>query len=199
MWGSGYDKRTVLRATPATNVITGVGLGSRAVVLAAFDRGISLWSVSFRWVFLKKEDRGDRSLKWNITLSTPQATSRPRTRHHIFRRAAAHKSKIVDPPSPVRINKREDGFVRKVLFEATLAAVRFNPAVREIYRSLKENRKPEKVARIAAARKLSLIAHAVYRTGRPYRTFEGSGELTFNTASDPRFLLQPPQAVGALV
>ena len=40
MWGSGYDKRTVLRATPATNVITGIGLGSRAVVLAAFDRGI---------------------------------------------------------------------------------------------------------------------------------------------------------------
>lgn len=40
MWGSGYDKRTVLRATPATNVITGVGLGSRAVVVAAFDRSI---------------------------------------------------------------------------------------------------------------------------------------------------------------
>jgi len=147
MWGSGYDKRTVLRATPATNVITGVGLGSRAVVLATFDRGISLWSVSFRWVFLKKEDRGDRGLKWNITLSTPQATSRPQTRHHIFRRAAAHKSKIVDPPSLVRINKREDGFVRKVLFETTLAAVRFNPAVREIYRRLKENGKPEKVVR----------------------------------------------------
>jgi len=65
--------------------------------------------------------------------------------------------------------------VRKVLFETTLAAVRFNPAVREIYRRLKENGKPEKVARIAEARKLLLIAHAVYRSGRPYRTSEGSG------------------------
>ena len=77
--------------------------------------------------------------------------------------------------------------------------VRLNQGVGETYRRLGENGKSEKVARIAAARKLLLIAHAVYRTGRPYRTFEGSGELTFNTASDPRFLLQLPQAVGALV
>ena len=53
--------------------------------------------------------------------------------------------------------------------------VRLNQGVGEAYRRLGENGKPEKVARIAAARKLSLIAHAVYRTGRPYRTSEGSG------------------------
>jgi len=68
-----------------------------------------------------------------------------------------------------RISKRGDGFVRKVLFEAPLAAVRFNPEVRDTYRRLKENGKPEKVARTAAARKLLLIAHAVYRSGQPYR------------------------------
>jgi len=74
-----------------------------------------------------------------------------------------------------RISKRGDGFVRKVLFEATLAAVRFNPAVRKTYRRLKENGKPEKVARIAAARKLLLIAHAMYRSGQPYRDPKASG------------------------
>ena len=74
-----------------------------------------------------------------------------------------------------RISKRGDGFVRKVLYEATLAAARFNPAVKEIYRRLKENGKPEKVTRIAAARKLLLIAHAMYRTGQPYRAPKASG------------------------
>ena len=54
-------------------------------------------------------------------------------------------------------------------------AVRLNQGVAETYRRLGENGKPEKVARIAEARKLLLIAHAVYRSGRPYRTSEGSG------------------------
>jgi len=44
-------------------------------------------------------------------------------------------------------------------------AVRFNPAVREPYRRLKGNGKPEKVVWIAAARKLLLISHAVYCRG----------------------------------
>ena len=35
--------------------------------------------------------------------------------------------------------------------------------------SLKERGKPEKVARIAAARKLLLIAHAIYKSGDKYR------------------------------
>jgi len=54
-------------------------------------------------------------------------------------------------------------------------AVRFNPAVRETYRRLKESGKPEKVARIAAARKLLLIGHAVYRSGQPSRPPKASG------------------------
>jgi len=48
------------------------------------------------------------------------------------------------------------------LYEATLAAVRYNPAVRALYERLKAKGKPEKAAPIAAARKLLLIAHAVY-------------------------------------
>jgi transposase len=56
------------------------------------------------------------------------------------------------------------------LYEATLSAARFNPAVKGIYRRLKEREKPEKVARIAAARKLLLIAHAIYKSGKQYRS-----------------------------
>jgi len=68
-----------------------------------------------------------------------------------------------------RISKRGSGELRKRLYEATLPAARFNPAVKEIYRRMKERGKPEKVARIAAARKLLLIAHAIYKSGESYR------------------------------
>ena len=68
-----------------------------------------------------------------------------------------------------RISKRGNREVRKRLFEATLSAARYNPTIRSIYQRLKEAGKPEKVARIAAARKLLLIAHAVYRSGDTYR------------------------------
>lgn len=68
-----------------------------------------------------------------------------------------------------RISKRGSCEVRKRLYEATLSAVRYNPSIRAIYRRLKDSGKPEKVARIAAARKLLLIAHVIYTTGDPYR------------------------------
>ena len=72
-----------------------------------------------------------------------------------------------------RISKRGSREIRKRLYEATLSAARFNPAVEGIYRRLKGRGKPEKVVRIAAARKLLLIAHAIYRSGEPYRAPEG--------------------------
>jgi transposase len=68
-----------------------------------------------------------------------------------------------------RISKRGSGEIRKRLYEATLPAARFNPAVKRIYQRLKGRGKPEKVARIAAARKLLLIAHAIYKSGERYR------------------------------
>jgi len=68
-----------------------------------------------------------------------------------------------------RISKRGNREVRKRLFEATLPAARYNPSIRTIYRRLREQGKPYKVARIAAARKLLLIAHAVYTSGESFR------------------------------
>jgi transposase len=75
-----------------------------------------------------------------------------------------------------RISKRGNREVRKCLFEATLSAARFNPGIRSIYRRLKGEGKPDKVARIAAARKLLLLAHAIYESGEPFRAIPENGQ-----------------------
>jgi hypothetical protein len=69
-----------------------------------------------------------------------------------------------------RISKRGNREVRKRLYEATLSAARYNPNIQAIYRRLKDQGKPDKVARAAAARKLLLLAHAVYESGEPFRS-----------------------------
>jgi transposase len=51
--------------------------------------------------------------------------------------------------------------LRKSLYMATLAAARCNPCVRPLYERLLERGKPNKVARVASARKLMHIAWAV--------------------------------------
>jgi transposase len=71
-----------------------------------------------------------------------------------------------------RISKRGNRGVRKRLYEATLSAARYNPTVKHLYRRLKDAGKPDKVARIAAARKLLLIAHAVYKSSEHFRVPE---------------------------
>jgi transposase len=68
-----------------------------------------------------------------------------------------------------RISKRGNREVRRRLYEATLSAARYNLNVRAIYLRLKENGKPEKVARTAAARKLLVIAYAIYKSGEAFR------------------------------
>jgi transposase len=68
-----------------------------------------------------------------------------------------------------RISKRGNREVRKRLYEATLSAARYNPNIQAIYRRLKDQGKPDKVARTAAARKLLLLAHAVYESGEAFR------------------------------
>jgi hypothetical protein len=53
-----------------------------------------------------------------------------------------------------------------------LSAARYNPAVKHLCRRLKGAGKPDKVARIAAARKLLLIVHAVYKNSEHFRVPE---------------------------
>ncbi|MGB9875643.1 MAG: transposase [bacterium] len=64
-----------------------------------------------------------------------------------------------------RISKRENDLIRALLYQGTLSAVRYNPQVRGIYQRLKEKGAPEKKIRIAAAHKLLLFAHAIYKKG----------------------------------
>src|SRR5687768_17257427 len=58
------------------------------------------------------------------------------------------------------------GSVRKVLFMATLTAVRFNPPVRALYQRLTHAGRPAKLALTACMRKLLVILNAMVRDGR---------------------------------
>lgn len=68
-----------------------------------------------------------------------------------------------------RISKSGNREVRKRLYEATLSATRHNPNILAIYRRLKDRGKPDRVARIAAARKLLLLAYAIYESSETSR------------------------------
>lgn len=59
--------------------------------------------------------------------------------------------------------------VRKVLYMATLSAVRCNPVIRAFYRRLKDNGKESKVALTACMRKLMVILNSMVRTGETWR------------------------------
>jgi transposase len=59
--------------------------------------------------------------------------------------------------------------VRRVLYMATLAAIRFNPAIREFHQRLVAAGRPGKVAVTAAMRKLLTILNAMLRDRRPWQ------------------------------
>ncbi len=59
--------------------------------------------------------------------------------------------------------------VRRALFMATLAGIRYNPVIRAYYEKLVAAGKRKKVALIAAARKLLVILNAIIRTDTPWR------------------------------
>ncbi len=60
--------------------------------------------------------------------------------------------------------------VRRVLYMATLTAIRRNPAIAAFYQRLLANGRPAKVALTAAMRKLLTILNAMMRDGRPWQT-----------------------------
>ena len=59
--------------------------------------------------------------------------------------------------------------LRRVLYLATVASVRFNPVVRPFYQRLRATGKPAKVALVAAMRKLLLILNAMLKTKTAWR------------------------------
>ena len=59
--------------------------------------------------------------------------------------------------------------VRRVLYVATVAAVRCNPVLRAYYLRLRAAGKPIKVALVATMRKLITILNAILKTNTPWR------------------------------
>jgi transposase len=59
--------------------------------------------------------------------------------------------------------------VRVALYQAAVAAIRFCPTMRAFYATLKGRGKATKVALIAVARKLLVLANALLRAGTPYQ------------------------------
>lgn len=59
--------------------------------------------------------------------------------------------------------------VRKVLYMATVASLRFNPVLRTRFDQLVERGKPKKVALVACMRKLLMILHAMVRSQAKWR------------------------------
>ena len=62
------------------------------------------------------------------------------------------------------------GRLRRVLYVATVAAIRCNPVLRALYRRLRAAGKPVKVAIIATMRKLLTILNLMVKTGSHWRT-----------------------------
>jgi len=66
------------------------------------------------------------------------------------------------------MSRRGNDLVRKYLWNAAKAAIRFNPAVRALYRRLRARGMRGDVALGHCMRKLLHLAFAVWRTGRPF-------------------------------
>jgi len=67
-----------------------------------------------------------------------------------------------------KISKGGKGIVRTVLFFPTMSAIQHNKILKAFYKGLLERHKLKKVALIAAMKKMVLIAHGVYKSGKPF-------------------------------
>jgi transposase len=70
----------------------------------------------------------------------------------------------IESQGPVRI----DSLLRKVLFMATMGAMRHNSHLRAYYDRLRARGKLHKVALVATMRKLLLILNAIIKTDTPW-------------------------------
>ena len=66
-----------------------------------------------------------------------------------------------------------NGMMRSMLYMAALNAVRTNLRMKFFYKRLIDRGKPRKVALTAVARKLALIAYAIYKTKEPFKEYVG--------------------------
>ncbi|MCG8331041.1 MAG: transposase, partial [Chitinophagales bacterium] len=66
------------------------------------------------------------------------------------------------------ICKLGSAFLRKILYQCSLSAKRFNPSCKQVFDRLRRNGKPFKIAMIAVANKLIKIAFAIAKSGKAY-------------------------------
>lgn len=66
------------------------------------------------------------------------------------------------------ICKLGSAYLRKILYQCSLSAKRFNPACKQLFERLRERGKPFKIAMIAVANKLIKIAFAIAKSGKAY-------------------------------
>ncbi len=88
------------------------------------------------------------------------------------------------------------GPVRRVLYLAALAAIRYNAPLRRFYQGLRPRGKPGQGALVAVMRKLLLMLHALARPpqlGSRFRGNDGPGRYSLRPAAPGGF----PPRVGA--
>ena len=61
----------------------------------------------------------------------------------------------------------------QALYQAALAATKHRPVLELLAKRLKEGDKPHKVVIIAIARRLIIIADAILKTGKTWRSYDG--------------------------
>lgn len=77
--------------------------------------------------------------------------------------------------SHVRRIRGGRGKVRRGLYQAAVSAIRYSPEMRAFYAALKARGKASKVALVAVARKILVLANALVRDMRPYQPRANSG------------------------
>ena len=77
------------------------------------------------------------------------------------------------------------GYVRRVLYMATLVATRHNPTIKSFYQRLLENGKIKKVALVAAMRKMLTILNEMVRNQEVWRKADVNEEIKGATTVVP--------------
>jgi transposase len=72
------------------------------------------------------------------------------------------------PPGTLRMSRKGNDLVRHYLWNAARSAIRFNPAIRALYRRLRAHGKRGDVALGHCMRKLLHLVYAVWKTNRPF-------------------------------
>jgi transposase len=78
---------------------------------------------------------------------------------------------LAGPSRGKRMIRGGRSYLRRMLYMAAVAAVRWNPVIRAFYQRLLSAGKPKKLALTACMRKLVLILNAMVKYNQPWNQF----------------------------